>query len=370
MASLLRILLEIWRRLRLAKDHIKRFPRRWTSLLVYLVRKMGEWRFTWPRKLGTIRNPKPASFPGDRAGSSSVSGGSVCTGGIDGYAVAASTVPASANQPVGCGRTELQSDTAPLTPTLETLPVDPPWAPGPSTTSRTVGSSHANHSSGSLGGLSCHSRASDRLSLMSISRTSLRSPVQNDRPSQGAADPRATYRQFGPGPGASRLRSRGRSSRPPSPQPSLNTAQPNNFDITPTGAHTYAPADGAINHTIGLQSLTDLPSSSNMQERPGRPAICRQKQRMTSNDRDVQNPSIEPPPTIKVNAQEITEGPMAVDTEGHSSRPVSPSDRAETASQKSHTTSSATSTLALPERRLLQLINSDQIPRYTKNATM
>jgi len=366
MASLLRILLEILRRLRLAKDHIKRFPRRWVSLFASLVRKMSEWRFLWPGKPGTIRNPKPAepSFPGDRAGSSSVSGGSVCTGGIGGYVVAASTVPASANQPVGRGGAELQSDTTPLTSTLATLPVDPTWASGPSMTNRTVGSSDANHSSGSL---SSHSRASDGLSLRSISSTSLRASVQNDWPSQ---DPRATFRQFGPGPGASRSRSRRRSSRSPSPQPPQNTAQPANLDIASTGAHTYAPADGAINPTIGLQGLTDLPSSSHTQERPGQLAIRRQKEKTTSIGWNVQNPSTESLPTITVNAQEITQEPMAVDTDAHPSRPISPSDRAGTASQSPHTASIATSVLALPERHILKPINSDEIPRYKKNATM
>jgi len=369
MSPLLRILLGILRTLRAKEDHIKRLLRCWPSLFAYLVRKMGEWRFRWPSKHRTIRNPKPAepSFRGDRDRSPSVSGGSVCTGGIGGYAVAASNVPASANQPMVRGRAELQPDTAPPTPTLATLTVDPPWALSPSTTNHTVGSSHPNHSSGSLSGLSSHSRASDRLSLMSISSTSLRASVQNDRPSR---DPRATYCQFGPGPGASRSRSRGRSSRSPSPQPSLNTAQPANLDIARTGAHTYLPPDGVINPTVGPQGPTDLPSSSYTQERPGRPAIRPQKKRTTSIDWDIQNPSTESLPIIKVNAQEITQEPMAMDTEAHSSRPISPSDRAETASQNSHTASSATSVIALPEGRFLQMINSDQIPRYTKNATM
>jgi len=363
MSPLLRILLEILRILRPAKDHIKQFLRCWPSLLAYLVR---EWRFLWPSKPGTIRNPKPAesSFSRDGPGFPSVSDGSVCTGGIGGYAVAASTVPALANQPMGRGRAELQPDTAPPTPTLATLPVDPPWAQGPSTTNHTVGSSHANHSTGSL---STHSRASDRLSLMSTSRTSLRASAQNDRPSR---DPRATYRQFGAGPGASRSRSRGRSSRSPSPQPSLNTAQPANLDIARTATHTHTPADGVINPAMGLQGLTNLPSSSRTQERPGRPAIQRQKQKTTSIGWNVQNPSTETLPTITVNAHEITEEPIAMDADAHSSRPITPSDRAETASQNSHTASSATSVFTLPEGRSLQLINSDQIPRYTKNATM
>jgi len=368
MASLLRFLFEFLYRLSpavAAKDHIKRFLRRWASLLAYLVRKMGEWRFLWPSNARMIRNkPADPSFPSDRVGRYSVSGGSVCTGGIGGYAVTASTVPASANQPLDCEHAEPQSDTAPPTATLATISVDLPWSVGPSTANQTVGSSHADHSSGNL---SVQSRATDRLSIISTSSTSLRAPVHNDRPQQ---DPRATYRQFGPGPGASRSRSR--SSMPPSPKPSLNTTQPDNIvDIAPTGRKTYTRADGVLDPTTGLQDVTDLfSSSSHTQERPGRPDIRRQKQRTTSIGWGVQNPSTESLPTTSINPQEITEEPMAMDTSAHSSLHISLSDRAETASWNSHTVSSATSVFALPEGRFLQLINSDQIPRYTKNVTM
>ena len=367
MASPPRILVEFLRRFLPTKDHIKRFLRRWAPLFTYLVRKLGEWRFLWGSKSGTIRSPKPpeSSLPSDKVGSSSVPSGSVCTGGIDGYVIAASTVPASANHPLGRESAHPQSDTAPPTPTLATLHIDPSLALGPSAFNQTVGSSHANHSTGHL---SVQSRASDRLSMISASRTSLRAPVQNDRPSR---DPKATYRLFGRGPGSSRSRSRGRSPRSPSPQPSLNTAQPDNFDIASTGAHTYAHADGVPNSTIGFQSSTDLPSSSHTQERPGRPAVRRQKQRTTSIGLNIQNPSTDSLPTISISAQGITEEPMAMDTFTHSSlhRDVSPPGRAETASPGSPTASSAASVFAVPEGRILQLINSDQVPRYTKNVT-
>jgi len=296
MASLLKILLELLHRLRPVKDHTKRFLRCWTSFFAYLVRKMGEWRFHWPGKLGTIRSPKPAepSFSSDSAGSSSVSGGSVCTGGIGGYVVAASTVPASADQPLGRGRDELQSDTAPPTPILATIPVDPPWVLGHSMANQTVGSSHTNRRSRSL---SIQSRASDRLSI--ISRTSSRGPFKNDRLSQ---DPRATHRQFGTGPRASP--SRGRSSRSPSLKPFLDLAQLDNLDIDPTDGDTYPHAGGVFNPTIGLQGLTDFPSSSShTQERPGRPAVRRQKQREINIGLNVQIPSTESLPITLIDAQ-------------------------------------------------------------------
>jgi hypothetical protein len=76
----------------------------------------------------------------------------------------------------------------------------------------------------------------------------------------------------------------------------------------------------------------------------------------------VQNPSSESLPTTSIYAQEITEEPIVMDT----SIDISLPDRAKTASLNSYTAS----VLALPEGRILQLITSDQIPRYTKNVTM
>ena len=369
MASPPRILVEVLRRSLPTKDHIKRFLRRWTSLLAFLVRKLGKWRFLWGSKLGTIRSSKPpeSSLPSDKAGSSSVSGGSVCTGGIDGYVVSACTVPASANQPPGCERAERpepQSDTTPTTSTLATIPVDLPEAlVGPSTINQTVESSHDNHSSGNL---SVQSRASDRLSTISTSRPSLRALVQNDQLPQ---DHRVTHGRLMPGLGASQLIDR--SSRSPSPQPSLNTAQPDNLDTTPTGLNCSARAGRVISMTFGLQGLTDLPSSfSDTQERPGQPAIRPQMQRTTSVISNVQNPSTESLQTTSINAREITEEPISVDTSTHVSHHISPSDRAEAASQNSPTTSSAASVFVLPEGRYLQMINSDQVPRYEKNITV
>ena len=362
MASLPRILVVFLRRFCLTKDHIKRFLRRWTSLLAFLVHKTGEWRFLWLGNPGTIRGPKPPepSFPSDRAVSSSVLGASVCTDGIGGYVVAASTIPTSVNHPPSRESAQPQSGTAPVTPTLATLPIDPSRALDPSTANQLLGSIHAHPSSGNL---SVQSRASDRLSMISASRTSLRALAQTDRPSQ---DPRATYTQFGRSPGAPQSRPRGRSSRSPSPQPFPNTAQPDNLDIAPAPAHSPARADDVLNPTIGPQGLTGSPPSlSHMQERQGLPAIGRQKQRTTSIGLTVRNPSIESPSAASNNSQEITQEPMPIDTSTNLPLHISPSNGAETASQNSRTAS-----LVLPEGRILQLIVSDQIPRYTKDVTM
>jgi len=337
-------------------------------LSAYLSRKLSEWWRSWLKKLGTHRNPKPAnpSFPGGRGGSCLVS----CSSARGCAArVAASTVPVSAGAANRQSRedAESQPETAlPSSPIPVTLSVDPPWVPSPNLNPRShwVGErSPTNHSSENLSVQS----ASDSLSMISISRTPLPAPVQNDRPSQ---DPRATYSQFGPGPGASR--SRGRSSRSPSPKPSLNTAQRHYFDIVSTGMQIHAHADRGISPTISPQISTDFPSpSSRTREQLSPPAIRRGAQSTTSIGWDIQNPSTESlPNTSLINAREFTEALTTVETSTHSPR-ISLADRSETASQHSHTASSAPSDhFILPEGRILQLINSNQIPRYAKNITV
>ena len=369
MASLLGTLLEILRILRSsAKTHIRRFPRScWGLLLAYLGRKLSEWWCSCPSKQGTHRNPKPAnpSFPGGRGGSCLVSCSS--TRGCAAR-VAASTVPVSAgaaNRQSREGAGSQPETALPSSPIPATLSVDPPWVPSPNLNPRShwVGErSPTNHSSGNLSVQS----AGDSLSMISISRTSLPAPVQNDRPSQ---DPRETYGQFEPGPGASR--SRGRSSRSPSPKPSLNTAQPHYFDIAPTGMHIHAHADRGISPTISPQISMDFPSpSSRTREQLSPPTIRRGTQSTTSIGWDIQNPSTESlPNTPLISAREFTEALMTVGTSAHSPH-ISLADRSET---HSHTASSAPSDhiiLQVPEGRVVQLINSDQLPRYAKGTTV
>lgn len=355
MASPLSTLLELLRILRSAKDYIKHFPRHWASLLAYLGRKLSEWRCLWLTKPGTFRNPKPAepSSPGCRSGLSSTLSGSISWSGD---AVAASMVPISAGQP-SHERAVWHPATAPPSPTGSpaSLSVDPMWAPSPIPTSQFARSSPAFHSTGNLSIQS----ASDRRSIITTSHQSLRSSVRNDRPLRA---PRGTYRQFGPGPAPSRLS--GRSSRSPSPMPSPNTAQPQHLVVD-----TLAHANGRVIPTISPQSPTALPpSTSHTQGQLGPPAFRRGRQRTTSIDVSVRSPSPESVPNASsINAQEFTEDPMAIGTSTHSSPLILPADRLETVSP---TTSFAASDIFIPDGRLVQLINSDQIPRYTKNVTM
>jgi len=309
MVSLLKVLLKFFHILRFAKDRIKHFPRHWVSLLSYLGCKLSEWRGSWPNKPRTCRNPEPTvpSFLGDGAGSCSVSSGS---GGLSGFALAASTVPSSSS-------TNPQSAPLPGGPTPATLSVDPSSrALSPNPTNQLIGNNPANRSSASI---QSRASASDRLSIISTrTRHSRASSRASARSGQSTQDPRGTHRQFGRGRGpspSSRLPDRS----PPSAIPSPYTAQPR---------------------------PTDLPSFSSY----------------SSIGVNIQTPSTESlPKTSSINAREFPEEPTTV---GTSTRP----DRSEIDSQHSHTASSGPS-LIPPKGRIIQLIISDQIPRYTKTVT-
>jgi len=349
MVTLLKVLLKFFRILRSAKDHIKHFPRYWVSLLAYLGRKLSEWRGSWPNKPGTCGNPEPTapSFLGDGAGSCSVSSGS---GGLSGFALAASTVPSSSSA---------NPQSAPPGPTPATLSVDPSSrALSPNPTNQLIGNSPANRSSASI-----QSRASDRLSIISTrtrnSRASSRASARSGQPTQDPR-PRGTHHQFGRGPSPSR--SRDRPSEPPSAIPSPYTAQPHHIDIgvLPPSGYTRTNADEGLGRSpsIGPQSPTDLPSLSSY------------SQRATSIGLNIQSPSTESlSKTSSINARGFTEEPTTLGTSTRSHSPISLADRSETVSQRSHTASPAPS-LTLPEGRIIQLIISDQIPRYdTKTVT-
>ena len=343
MASLIGALLQFLRILRSStKDHIKRIPRScWALLLAYLSRKLSKWWCSWFRKSGAHGNTKPTypSFPGGRGGSCSVSCSSSARRGYEGR-VAASTVPASANaanRPSRDGDV-WQPETLPLSPISATLPADPPWGPSPDLGER----SPTNRSSGNLSIQS----TGDRPSAIPISRSSSRASVQSDRSSR---HPRATHRQFGPGSGASwprskgrssRSTSRGRSSRSHSPQPSITSPQ------------TFTPSP-----------------SSHAGEQLSPPATHRGRQRTTSIGLNVQSPSTDSLlRTSSINTQEHTEALMTGEASTGLRSDIFQADGLDAASHHSHTASSAQSNhFTLPEGRSLLPINSDQIPRYTKN---
>jgi hypothetical protein len=349
MAPVLNVLLKILRILRFARNCFKRFPGRGASLL------SAWWRF-WRGKLGSYRGRRPAKRP--KASSYSVSGGSAVVGG---YVVAASSVPPSASHPSLHERTDGQQQPATVAysvgthpPVIASLSVDHPYGHNPPQPLGTRGL--VNRSSGNLSAASVRSRASDRFSIITTSRDSLR--ATHGQPSRL---PRAAHRQFGRGPDPSRSRERPTrpSSRPntPSTRPHTpsNPSRPEIIPNLPTAAHGN-----------GRVSPLQPPSPPTSNE-------VRRRHSSTGFVVDVQNPSTESLPiTPSTTDPPVTEEPLAMESATAHSSPDSPVvDQHDEPVPGSPTSSNAAILdYSLPEGRFVQLINSDQIPRYEKNPLM
>ena len=273
---------------------------------------------------------------------------------MSGYAAAASAVPISANQ---LERAEWQLPTW----SLARLSVDTPRAPSPNLTFQL----DANRSTGNLG---TQSRASERLSIITNSRETIRTSVRNGQPSRA---PRATHRQVGRGPTPSQSREQLSVSGQPSSINLPNTIHPPpRLGIVTTIEPTHAHED---EEAISPQSPAVAPSPSSYTHESLSPPANKRRGSSTSVIFNVLNPSTDSLPiTSATQPQKFTEEPMAIDSDppNHSSPVCSPSNRLKTASQHSLATCSSTADFFLPEGRFVQLIHSDQIPRYTKGITM
>jgi len=359
MSSILKVLLQCLRLLgpvRPVREYIQKFLRRWTLLLAVLGRKLSLlWRcHDGFGKPGTSRRPKSSGSPVSHSPTSRE------------YVVAASTVPESANYPSSQELAERQAATAALTTgipptTQENLSVDHSYAndaidpddPPPSFDGRIL----AHHSSGNLSAVSVQSRASSRFSVITTSRESIRAiPVgQPSRPS------RATHRQFGRGPNPSKSRDRSSpTSRSHTPR------QLPRLEIVTLDAPHFAHGDD------GVGSVNQPSPSSDTQESPSPPSMDRNSKKRSSTSLvfNVQNPSTESLPSSSVmNPQPLTDQPFGIDSAAtaHSSRVKIPADLYDEGLIRSPTSLSDN---LLPEGRFVQLINSDQVPRYTKNFVM
>lgn len=353
MSSILKALLQCLRILRLVREYIQKFPGRWTSFLAVLGRKLSLlWRCHGGLgKPGTPRRPKPSESPVSHSSTSRE------------YVVAASTVPDSANYPNSQERAERQTATAAPTTgiphtTQDTLSVDPshPINPPPPFDSRIL---LAHSSSGNLSyGASIQSRASDRLSIITASRDSIRA-VPAGQPSRL---PRATHRQFGRGPDPSRSRDR---SRPTTPNRTYPSHQLPHLEIITPNAPHFSHGDD------GVGSVNEPSPSSYSHEPLSPPSMDRinKKRSSTSVVLNVQNPSTESLPiSSTTNPPPLMEEPFSLDSATAHSSPVASSVYLHDEGLIRSLTS--LSDYLLPEGRFVQLINSDQVPRYTKNVTM
>jgi hypothetical protein len=337
MISMQRVLLKLLRILRFVRDYIVgRAAGRWSLFLAFLGRRMSELRRSWNRKPGTSRNPGTAEplLPGNKASSYLASGE---------YVVAASTVP---------GR--LAASSASLASFHEDAGQSASLPPSPTTSIQLAnlqprplyGRNRTASSSGNLSGWSAQSRASERLSIIVNSRELLHAPV--DQPSRS---PRGIYRQFGPSVDSSA--SRGQLARSPSPTYRQN--------ITHSDSRLYVHSH--LHDADEGRSPVVPPSSSSSMHGPLRPLTSRN---MRSGSSPSINLYLQGPSTDSL-ATTLTQESMTMDP-AHST-PYSAMDQTETASQHSIIASSVTSEFLLPEDRFLQVIHSDQIPRYD-NFTM
>ncbi len=332
-----RALLKLLRILRFVRGYIVgRVAGRWCLFTAFLVRRMSELRLgrSWNRKSGTSRHPKAAEplLPGNRASSYSASGG---------YVVAASTVPASFQEDAGQSASVPQSPTTSI-PATGGLSVHQPRP--------LYGRTHTASSSGNLSGSSSQSRASERFSTIVNSTELLHAPV--DQPSRPRS-PRGIYRHFGPD--VDPLTSRGQLARSHSPSYCQNiTHSDSRLAITTAWvpSHPHDADEG--------RSPVAFPSPSFSMHGPLRRSMWSEPS--TSIDLSIQGPSTDSLQTT------LTEESMAMDP-AHSIPFYSAMDQTETACQHSTIASSAISEFVLPEGRFLQMIHSDQIPRYD-NVTM
>ena len=364
MAPVLKVLefLRIIRTAReLARECIRRFPGRGVSLLAFLGRKLNTWCRFW---LGIFGRPKPAErrLIGSEASSYLVPGGSATAGE---YVVAASYVPASASHSSLHEHTEIQR--------AQTVGVHPPVLAStavnhPHTTNlpHAFGGGNAvNRSSGNLSAVTIQSRASDKYSIIINSYESIRAPL-----GQPSRRRRATYPQLGCGldQGLDQLRSRERATWPPVPTTRPRTHHSPSLEIITAVPSTHG--DGKVGPVV-----EPLASSSCTPEPPSPPPVNEPRRRppSTSIVLDVKNPSTKSLPiSSSTNRAQITDEPFAVDHSTGRSSPDSPAVDLHDEPLQGSPTSSIHPALDLdcPVGRFVQLINYDQIPRYTKNATM
>jgi hypothetical protein len=378
MALALRALLELLRIIRIVRNCIRRFPDRGASLLAFLGRKLKLLNTWWRFRLEIFGRPKPAErrFLGTEASSYSAVAGE--------YVVAASYVPPSASHPSLHEHTERQPATVAQAaqtgsvhpPVLGTLSVNHPYVSNPP-----GGHPHlpdplggrsglGNRSTGNLSAVSIRSRASDRYSIITNSRESIRST--HGQPS--SRHPRATHHQFGRGPDPARVpsRSRERPTRPSTPatrpHTPIHSIHPPRLEII-----TALPSS----HGDGNASRVVQPSASSSytHEPLSAPPTSETRGRRSSTIVvDIQNPSTDSlAMSPSANPPQITDEPSDMESSTIHSSPDSPAGDLLNEPSLGSPMSSNHPTLedfSLPEGRFVQLINSDQIPRYTKNATI
>jgi hypothetical protein len=363
MASILHVLLHFLRKLRFTRGSIHHYIKRWTSFLAFLGRRFGINYLWHDKKRGTSHKPTVAERSFSRTGGRLELGE---------FVVAASHIPASASHP---SLHDVVRATGP--PQTTTSRASPPASvraepqrdhAHPTTTTLGVGI----YSNRSITNLSTLSRASDRLSILQThSRESLHAPV-----GQTTRFPRAPHRQFGRGPSASP--SRERPSRSPSPPGRAHQPSPTSR-IYPLPRLEVDTSNLHPTHVDSRNSPITPPtavSHVHVHEPLSPPSLHghRRRQSSTSVVVGIVTPSTESLPLSPLpNQHPLTDEPYTIGSPGDDPSPVADAPNAREGSPQHSpiaSSPSAASDLELPEGRFLQLINSEQVPRYTKEVTV
>ena len=348
MASIYHFLLYFLHKFRFTKGSIHRCIKRWALFLAFLGRRFGI-NYLWYDE--TRGKPRQAERPlsrmrelGEFVVAASHIPASASASHPSLHDVAGATgqphiIPSSRTSPPASIRAEHHRDHAHPMPTLG------------------VGI-YGNRSSANL---STHSRASDRLSIIhqTHSRESLHASV-----GQTSRFPRAPHRQFGRGPSPSP--SRERSPSPPGRvhQPSPTTRIPPLPRLELDTSNLHHPT-----HVEIRNSPINPPSPVSHAHEPLSPPSLhghRRRQSSTSVVVGIVTPSTESLPLSPLpNQQPLSEEPYTI---GEGPTVADALDAREGSPLHSPIASSrsATSDLELPDGRVLQLINSEQVPRYTK----
>ena len=355
MATVLRLFLDFLRRLCFTRGFIRQSFRRWTLVLAFLGRRLGVWRPPDHGNRGTFRRAEQTErlFLGTGANLHSKE-----------YVIAASYAPASASHPNLLYASSAARQSPPATSSSTTLPAPTNHTAEPRQDRAYLASVfdtriHRNRSSANL---SSRSRASDRLSIArTYSRESLHAPAGHPTRS-----PRAPHRQFGRGP--SPTPSRERPSR--SPSPTHRPHQLPHLEIDATNLHHRAQVDSH-------KSPINPPSVASHAHAPLSPPSLHghhSRRSSTSVVVGVVTPSTDSLPlSPSADRLPLTEEPYTLGSSTGNSSPVSDAPDASDGSVQhdpSATSLSATSNLDLPEDHILQLIHSEQVPRYTKDSTV
>jgi len=345
MASILKVLLGF---LRLAGNYVLKFPGRRASLLAFIGRKFKVLWCFWLGKLGMLRRPKPPDL--SKASTYSVSGTSAV---LREDVVAASVVPGSA---ICQERAEWQvaitaraPGTSPQTPTNVSHSVDHAHNPNPSPPSDRRIIAHLG--SGDLSTIDTQSSGGDRFSVVRDSANAIHDQLLRLST--------ATHFQFGHLPDPSQSGDRlSRLPSPTNPPPStLYQLHRSRSTDLPSLAH----GDTSVS-LINRSSISFFPYEP-LGPRPidgnhrGRSSAS-----MVLNLQNLSNESAPIPSSVY--PPRVTAEPFDTDTATAYSSPDS------TALDLHGEAPIQYLNNVLPEGRFVQLINSDQVPRYTKNITM